>query len=285
VEEETVDSCEGAVFYPGLGGLSMTESGHRTPAANAQTSPQDIHSRGQFSTRRAQVSHSRLLASLTGRAQEGYVLRLFRHTDAGCPQLHVRSGPIPTRAGSDEANLPAAQAQAPGEAWLSRAHEDGGWPQDPRPPARQGPEASYRLIGVFPQTEIAAVAGFPRERRIHRAAEIRAIMAQGRALDGLSLRMHVSLAPEPTSASRATVVVPRFRKTAVERNRLKRRLRELVRLHLLEANRLHGGLFVLRARAAAYERTFAELQAELLQLMERAAGHLLTARHRSGGDE
>lgn len=111
------------------------------------------------------------------------------------------------------------------------------------------------------------MAGFPRERRIHRAREIRAIVSQGRTSDGPNLKMHVIANPEHASPARAAVVVPRFGRTAVERNRLKRRLRELTRLHLLEAPELLGGDFVVRARAGAYERTFGELRAELLRIV------------------
>jgi ribonuclease P protein component len=51
--------------------------------------------------------------------------------------------------------------------------------------------------------------------------------------------------------------VPRFKQTAVARNRLKRRLRELSRVHLLPAD-LSADV-VLRIRPEAYGATFDEL--------------------------
>ncbi len=84
------------------------------------------------------------------------------------------------------------------------------------------------------------MAGFPRERRIHRAAEIRAIVAGGRRAEGPNLTIHASIAADRDVPARATVVVPRFGRTAVERNRLKRRLREIARLDLLDAPELRG---------------------------------------------
>ena len=115
------------------------------------------------------------------------------------------------------------------------------------------------------------MAGFPRERRIHRAAEIRAIVGEGRRADGPHLRVHVRFDPENASDARAVVVVPRFGRTAVERNRVKRRLRELTRLHLLEAPGSVGGAFVIKARAGAYGRTFGELREELLEVLGRVS--------------
>jgi ribonuclease P protein component len=122
------------------------------------------------------------------------------------------------------------------------------------------------------------MAGFPRERRIHRSAEIRAIVGEGRRAEGPNLRLHARLDAEGGEPLRAAVVVPRFGRTAVERNRVKRRLREIVRLHLLESPELSGGALVVRARAGAYGRTFGELREELLDV----AGRLLRRPARNG---
>jgi ribonuclease P protein component len=118
------------------------------------------------------------------------------------------------------------------------------------------------------------VAGFPRERRIHRSAEIRAIVEGGQSGEGPNLRVHARVDLGRASPVRAVVVVPRFGRTAVERNRLKRRLRELTRLHLLEAPGLVGGDLVIKAGRGAYARTFPELREELLDVAERLARRL-----------
>lgn len=64
------------------------------------------------------------------------------------------------------------------------------------------------------------------------------------------------------------LIVPRHRQTAVARNRLKRRLRELVRTRLLPE--AFPADVVLRARREAYDATFAML----MQDVERAAREL-----------
>ena len=60
------------------------------------------------------------------------------------------------------------------------------------------------------------------------------------------------------------VIVPRYKHTAVARNRLKRRLRELVRLRLLPT--LPPVAIVLRARAEAYGATFEQLTRQVERL-------------------
>ncbi len=69
---------------------------------------------------------------------------------------------------------------------------------------------------------------------------------------------------------RVGFVVPRYKHSAVDRNRVKRRLRELVRLHGLGP--LQSGTpldVVIRAFPAAYGRDSAALRAELEQALRR----------------
>jgi ribonuclease P protein component len=95
---------------------------------------------------------------------------------------------------------------------------------------------------------------FPRARRLRRSSDIRSVFRSG--------RRHrcgpIDLFLEPDSeASRAAVVVPRHGHTAVERNRLERRLREIIRLHWLPDSR--PGDLVVRAGPGAYDSSFKEL--------------------------
>ena len=57
------------------------------------------------------------------------------------------------------------------------------------------------------------------------------------------------------------LIVPKLKQSAVSRNRLKRRLRELSRLHLIPA-RLPVDL-VIRVRGEAYDATFDDLRADV----------------------
>lgn len=69
------------------------------------------------------------------------------------------------------------------------------------------------------------------------------------------------------------IVVPKRGHTAVDRNRLKRRLHELVRLHILRmlepAAMLQPVDVAIYARLEAYDASFVELQVELTEGMRR----------------
>lgn len=64
-----------------------------------------------------------------------------------------------------------------------------------------------------------------------------------------------------TARARAAIIVPRYQFTAVARNRLRRRLREILRRELLATFRAVD--VVVRAKRVAYAATFATLRAEL----------------------
>ena len=88
-------------------------------------------------------------------------------------------------------------------------------------------------------------------------------MTQGkrRRTDHLDLFTRAS----PAGQSRLAVIVPRYRHTAVQRNQLRRRLREIGRRQVLPVLRAPTDIAV-RARATAYAATFQQLRAELVQL-------------------
>jgi ribonuclease P protein component len=69
--------------------------------------------------------------------------------------------------------------------------------------------------------------------------------------------LDVRLLTDETPAPRVGVIVPRHKHSAVDRNRLKRRLRELVRTRLLPT--LPPAHLVIRARREAYADDFATL--------------------------
>lgn len=66
-----------------------------------------------------------------------------------------------------------------------------------------------------------------------------------------------------TGHPRIGLIVPKHRSTAVARNRLRRRLREICRVELL--GRLPAWDVVVRARPEGYRCGFAELRVELEQ--------------------
>lgn len=105
---------------------------------------------------------------------------------------------------------------------------------------------------------------FPRRARIRSGREIRAVFREGRRRR--SGPLEVFWRPSPAGRARIGLVVPLHGRTVVERNRVRRRLREVVRREWLPAALEQGRELdvVVRAGAAAYDAGFAELRAALL---------------------
>jgi ribonuclease P protein component len=107
-----------------------------------------------------------------------------------------------------------------------------------------------------------------RRYRLRRQADFQTVFAGKRVYSGRA--MTAFAVPNQGEAMRVGVTVSRAVKTSVERNRARRRLRELARVKLLGVDSpLHRlGIrydVVLIARPAALEVTFGELSAEAEQ--------------------
>lgn len=83
--------------------------------------------------------------------------------------------------------------------------------------------------------------------------------------------MDVFDSASPLSFPRLGVVVPKHRRNSVERNRLKRRLREILRRDILPrlAERDVRADILIRARKEAYLATFSQLQDQLIAWAEK----------------
>ena len=156
---------------------------------------------------------------------------------------------------SGETNLPAEQIGAQAPAWISRAHGDQGWPQGRRGAAGARPQAAECVIGT-------PAPSFPVER-LKRRGDFRAAAAGLRA----SGRAFVVQARRRADggAVRIGFTVSKQVGDAVERNRVRRRLREIVRMSAAAGA---GGLcpghdYVLIGRRAALAAPFGEMMQEL----------------------
>ena len=116
--------------------------------------------------------------------------------------------------------------------------------------------------------------GFPRRHRLTRGTELDVVRREGKRVrtEHLEVRVLASLqsflrADSPAARDadpprpRVGIVVPKHRQSGVARNRLKRRLRELIRLRLLPT--LPPLVLVVRARAEAYGATFEQLARQI----------------------
>lgn len=124
--------------------------------------------------------------------------------------------------------------------------------------------------GDDPSEEGAGPAGFrmPSESRIRKGTEIRHILGRGKRKR--TQHVDVFFAASPVLRCRFGQVVPKHRHDLVDRNRLRRRLREIGRREILPRLWAAGAPVdvLVRARPPAYEATFDELRDEIVTATE-----------------
>jgi ribonuclease P protein component len=127
-------------------------------------------------------------------------------------------------------------------------------------PAEEGSEAADRFAAVEARRLLTASARFPRAHRLARASEIRRCLTTGRRrrLEHLDMIWTDNTTGHP----RLGLIVPKFQTSAVARNRLRRRLKEIWRRDL-QAQQPAWDL-VIRARRESYGASFGQLREQLL---------------------
>jgi len=126
--------------------------------------------------------------------------------------------------------------------------------------AKKGATASRASDG-------AARLDFPRAFRLLRRAEYDAVYREGRRRS--SREFTLFLRPNGLDSSRFGWSIKKALGNAVRRNRIRRRLREILRLHRQEI--APGWDIVIHPRSSAATTQFSALQAELLKLMPASA--------------
>ena len=101
--------------------------------------------------------------------------------------------------------------------------------------------------------------GFPRRSRLTSEADLEAVRRTGKRMqtERLEARASASL----LLYSRVGIVVPKHRRKIVDRNRVKRRLREIVRTGLLLE--LSGVDLLIRVKPEAYDSSFEQLSGDV----------------------
>ena len=101
--------------------------------------------------------------------------------------------------------------------------------------------------------------GFPRISRLTREADLEAVRRTGKRMqtERLEARASASLLLYP----RVGIVVPKHRRRIVDRNRVKRRLREIIRTGLLPE--LSSVDLLIRAKPEAYGSSFEQLSGDV----------------------
>jgi ribonuclease P protein component len=112
----------------------------------------------------------------------------------------------------------------------------------------------------------ATTLGLPRECRVVHRAEYDAVYREGRRRSSREFTIFVR--PNGLDLSRFGWSIKKALGNAVRRNRIRRRLREILRLHRQEI--AQGWDIVIHPRSSAATTDFSALTRELLQLIPRA---------------
>src|SRR5258706_9765230 len=157
--------------------------------------------------------------------------------------------------GSD---VSAAQSATHQQARIPCADENGVGARDAVSPPQEGAQAPHRAPALQAPEPVTRER-FPRRARLTRGSDLTSCWEAGRR----RRTPHLDLAwrPNPAGHARTGIIVPRFQSSAVARNRLRRRLREILRRDVLP--QLPPIDLVIRAKRAAYAAPFAALRAEL----------------------
>ena len=109
---------------------------------------------------------------------------------------------------------------------------------------------------------------FPTAAKVRKASEIINLRERGKRRK--TRHLDVFFLASPASRSRAGVVVPKYGRSGVARNQLKRRLREILRIEVLpRLEHEHGNLDLLvRAQPSAYRANFSSLREQLIEVAE-----------------
>lgn len=112
----------------------------------------------------------------------------------------------------------------------------------------------------------APTGRFPRRSRLRRRSEFLAVRNEGSTLQGRYLRITVLRFSDP-DARRIGIITSRRVGGAVQRNQVRRRVRELFRAS--QAGLIHGLWIVVVAKHGSAETAFSELREEWLRLVRR----------------
>jgi ribonuclease P protein component len=164
-----------------------------------------------------------------------------------------------------ETDLPAKRAQAEAEARLPRPDVHPRRPRDPQAPPREGPQAPLGLSSLDTRVQ--------RRHRLSRSRDFDAVYRHGRSVSTRFLVLYWFAREDGDEGARLGLAVPKTVGTAVVRNRIKRRLREIFSARSAELPQNQDYVLVVRPglAEAAESRGFDWLTERVEEILGKAA--------------
>lgn len=196
-----------------------------------------------------------------------------RMPEEGNERLRILTQTFP--GSSDETYVPTQEAQTRPRPWIPDADANASRPADVEASPRQGPQAPDRV------SQSVASAGSPRRGRLSRSGEFDRVLRNGRSQAGREFVLYVFPRGSDTEPTRLGLSVSRKVGGAVDRNTVKRMVREAF---VSERDRLPGGTDVVviarpGARELARREGLSGIRTALGELISRAQGVMTPAGH------
>ena len=177
---------------------------------------------------------------------------------------------------SHDADVQTPEPEEKEQARVPGPHADQGGPEYPQPASPKRPAAvggehrlQVELMGLsHPGAGAPGRFRLPAESRITRTRDIRELLRRGKRKK--TSHLDVFFLSSGGTLPRLGVVVPKHRHRVVDRNKVKRRLRDIGRRELLPRMREAGqcGDLLVRARKEVYGASYQQLRRELIEIAE-----------------
>jgi ribonuclease P protein component len=132
----------------------------------------------------------------------------------------------------------------------------------------EGPQTAHREDRLQTRGPVTATERLPRLHRLARSIDLKRCQEQGRRRR--TRHLEFIWCDNSSGHPRMGLIVPRYHSSAVARNRLRRRLREVWRR---EVQGMQGGCdLVVRARREAYSASYTELRSQVVGWAAQLAG-------------
>jgi ribonuclease P protein component len=145
--------------------------------------------------------------------------------------------------------------------------------RDSEPPQKEGSEAADGT-SPFKVRECLTKLGFSASYRLTKKSDFTRVVKEGKRIR--TRYTEVRMLASPLHHPRVGIIVPKWDRSAVSRNLVKRWLREIVRTELLPECSC-GVDLAIRVRRAAYDASFQDLRADI----ERVKSVVLQSSHES----